>query len=86
MLKNVLGQQASVFGKGNEQDAVKHGLRGGDAVERVDVGRCIAYPVDQGRAQRLVVGIERIGDVFVFAAAFLEQVSGFAAEQVFRAE
>lgn len=68
----VIGQQAVIFGKGDEQHLVQNGLAQPDGLQRVAIGQGDANRADQIAAQGAVVGIEPRGNVAVFLPAFLQ--------------
>ncbi|MEP0394809.1 MAG: hypothetical protein ABJL58_03140 [Nitratireductor sp.] len=84
LFQNARRQKARILGKGGEKNAVEHGLRRGDRLERIEPGQLLANGENQRAAQRLVVGVKRVGDVLVFAAALPEERHGLAGEKVFR--
>ena len=68
----VIGQQAIVFGKGDEQHPVQNGLAEPNGIKRVAIGQGCSHRADQIAAQGAVVGIEPRGNVAVFLPAFLQ--------------
>ncbi|MEJ7927425.1 hypothetical protein WG908_11740 [Sphingobium sp. AN641] len=80
----VIGQQAVIFGKGDEQHPVENGLAQPDRLQRVAIGQGGADSADQFAAQGAIILIEPRGDVAVFLPAFLQNCQGLAGQQIVR--
>ena len=83
VFQRVVWQQAGVFGKGDEQHSIEDLLREGDRIERRNRGIGLLDSTQELEAQVLVILIQAVGDVFVFAAAFFQHISRAARQQVF---